>query len=569
MAVCTSRFKKTADTIGISIDDKPVGLFYSIVRDDLRVPFAGDSNHSGLSVGTQTHRSKRIVCSMKILFPIAIVVMGFSGLVAQIVLLRELLIVFSGNELCIGIILANALILEAFGSYYLGRRAETSEHRLESFTLLTIFFSLSLLVAIIVIRLMKRMMGISIGESVGFLPMFYSSFLILMPISILHGALFTYSCRIYSTFSAQSASSTGKVYAYETIGTIIGGIICTYILIPRFNSFQAASWLALVNFIVCLALFAPYRKMGGYRRTILAAVGIFILLSGYFLFSGQVDKLHDNSITWQWKNQNVIHYQNSPYGNISITENQGQYTFFLDGVPNLITPVPDIPFVEEFVHIPLLAHSNPTAVFILSGGAGGIINEILKHQSIETIEYAELDPLILDLIRTFPTPLTEAELTNRKVRVKEVDGRMLLRKTEVSYDVIFVGIQEPSNLQTNRFFTKEFFSLAEERLNDTGIFVIGLPGSLDYLNEELVELNSCIFNTLERVFSHIRVIPGDGTNLFLASNSPEIIRIDREQVIENLTQRNMQSERGLPWHIEQKLHPGWQTWFARFSCQRY
>ena len=504
---------------------------------------------------------------MKILFPIAILVMGFSGLVAQIVLLRELLIVFSGNELCIGIILANSLILEAFGSYYIGKRAETSKNSLESFTLLTIFFSLSLLVAILVIRIMKRMMGISIGESVGFIPMVYASFLILMPVSIIHGALFTYSCRIYSMFSDQSAAGTGKVYAYETIGTIIGGIICTYLLIPRFTSFQTASWLALVNFITCLALFAPYRKMGGYRRTVLAAVGITIVGFGYFLFSGLVDKLHNYSITWQWKNQNIIHYQNSPYGNISITENQGQYTFFLDGVPHLITPVPDIPFVEEFVHIPLLSHPNPTSVFILSGGAGGIINEILKHPSIDTIEYAELDPLILDLIRKFRTPLTETELNSSKVQIKEVDGRMLLRTTEVTYDVIFVGIQEPSNLQTNRFFTKEFFSLAEQKLNDGGIFVIGLPGSLDYLNEELVQLNSCIFNTLGQVFPQIRVIPGDGTNLYLASHSPDILMIDQARVVENLIQRNMQTERGLPRHIQQKLHPGWQAWSSRFLAE--
>lgn len=51
---------------------------------------------------------KRRVC-------IAIVIMGLSGLVAEIMLLRELLIVFSGNELSIGVILANWLILEACG----------------------------------------------------------------------------------------------------------------------------------------------------------------------------------------------------------------------------------------------------------------------------------------------------------------------------------------------------------------------------------------------------------------------------------------------------------------------
>ncbi|NNK55779.1 MAG: fused MFS/spermidine synthase [Desulfofustis sp.] len=501
---------------------------------------------------------------MKILFPIAVVVMGFSGLVAQILLLRELLIVFSGNELSIGIILANALILEAFGSFYLGKRAETSKHKLESFMLLTILFCVSLVIAILLIRILRNMMGISIGESIGFIPILYSSFLILMPVSILHGALFTYCCRIYSMFSGGGASSVGKVYVYETLGAIFGGVVCAYLLIPYFDSFQAASWLALLNLIICLALLMPSREIGRYRQLVLAISIIGIVCTGYFILGSQAAKLHDQSISWQWKNQDIVHYQNSQYGNICITENQGQYIFFVDGVPNLITPVPDIPLVEEFVHIPLLAQSQPMTILILSGGAGGVINEILKHPSIESITYAELDPLILDLIKTFPTPLTETELNDRRVKVKHVDGRLLLRTSANKYDAVFVGIQEPSNLQTNRFFTKEFFSLAKKQLHQDGILVIGLTGSLDYLNEELVHLNSCVFNTLKRVFSHVRVVPGDGTNLYLASDAEEIVRIDRERIGERLIQRNLAAERGIPWHIEKKLHPGWQSWFSRF-----
>ena len=188
--------------------------------------------------------------------------MGFSGLVAQILLLRELLIVFSGNELCIGIILANWLILEAFGSYVLGRRVEISKFKLEAFTVITIIFSLSLLIAIYQTRILKGVIGISIGESIGFLTMFYSSFLVLFAVSILHGALFTYSCRIYSQFSSPDASSVGRVYVYETVGTIIGGVVCTYFLIPYYNTFQVATGLVLMNFIICLVLLAPVWEKG-------------------------------------------------------------------------------------------------------------------------------------------------------------------------------------------------------------------------------------------------------------------------------------------------------------------
>ena len=226
--------------------------------------------------------------------------------------------------------------------------------------------------------------------------------------------------------------------------------------------------------------------------------------------------------------------------------------------------MPDLAFIEDFVHLPLLAHPEPEKLLILSGGAGGIINEAFKHPSIETIEYAELDPLLLDLLRKFPTPLTESELNDSRVKITYADGLLFLKSAPDKYDLIFIGIMEPSNLQANRFFTKEFFSLVKKRLNKGGILVLGLPGSLMYDNEELKNLNGCIFHTLKRVFSYIRVIPGDGNNLFLSSDSQDISTIDRKKIVERLYQRNIRANVIAPWHLEKKLHHGWQDWFSRF-----
>lgn len=500
---------------------------------------------------------KRRVC-------MAIFVMGFSGLIAEILLLRELLIVFSVNELCIGIILANWLILEAFGCFFFGRMAEKSQYKLEAFTVITVLLSLSFLMAVYLTRILKSAIGISIGESVGFITMAYSAFLILLPVSLLHGALFTFSCRIYSDFAGQEESSAGRVYVYETVGTLAGGIVCTFLLVPYLNAFQAFIGLALLNFIICVSLLAPFWKTGSYQKTILAILGVLIISSGYAIFAGQIEKLHHYSIRTQWKNQNIVHYQNSPYGNICIIENEGQYIFFQDGLPNIIIPIPDIVFVEEFIHLPMLVHPEPEKILIVSGGAGGVINETLKHSTVETIEYAELDPLLLDLIKRFQTPLTESELNDERVKIKYIDGRLLLKTTTDKYDLIFIGIMEPLNLQANRFFTKEFFALTKNRLNEGGLLVLGAPGSLTFVNPELKNLNSCIFHTLKSLFSHIRVIPGDGTNLFLSSDSPDISTIDLRQIVKRLDERNIAADGIVPWNIEKKLHPGWQGWFSHF-----
>ncbi|GAI70546.1 unnamed protein product, partial [marine sediment metagenome] len=42
------------------------------------------------------------------------------------------------------------------------------------------------------------------------------------------------------------------------------------------------------------------------------------------------------------------------------------------------------------------------------------------------------------------------------------------------------------------------------------------PGSLTYLNEELINLNTCLLLSLGKVFPYTRVIPGD-FNILLAS----------------------------------------------------
>ena len=495
---------------------------------------------------------------------IPILVMGFSGLVAEILLLRELLIVFSGNELSIGIILSNWLILEALGSLLAGRTVEKSKNMAATFTLITILFALSLFPAIYLTRLLKPLLGISIGESLGLLPMFYASLLILLPVSLLHGALFACGCRIYALVSGQEAFAAGRVYVYETAGTIIGGIFCTYLFLVHLNAFQAATGLVLINLLACLVLPVSSPETPSSPKLLPGLLAALILVFSYLLYSGQIGKLHQYSVNAQWKNQNVVHYQNSRYGNICVIQNQEQFLFFQDGMAQIITPVPDIDFVAEFVHLPLLAHPQPEKLLVISSGAGGVISEALKYPSINSIEYAELDPLLMDLLRKFPTPLTESELTDRRVRIKSMDGRLLLKFTQNTYDLILVGILEPASLQTNRFFTREFYALARQRLNQGGILVLGLTGSLSLPSGALKDLNGCISHTLKSVFPHIRTLPGDGRTLFLAADARDVLTIDWQQMMQRLKQRNIETSMLVPRQIEKKTHPGWEAWFSGF-----
>ena len=499
---------------------------------------------------------------MKILpLKISLLLMGLSGITAQIVLLRELLVSFLGNELTLGVILANWMILVAIGSFLIGKSVEKVDKKIEFFVVFQLVFSLAFPFAIFLCRIFKNILLTTPGEALGFAPIWYSSFTILLPVSLPYGALFTYGCKLYSQYGKDEASSVGKVYLFETIGSIIGGLLLTFLMIQYLNSFEIAFLISLMNPLIATFLLPPIPKARFFSfRNILFSVSIFIVLFFvYLLLTPSAKKIDSFSINSQWRNLNVIHNENSIYGNISVTQRGEQFTFYNDGVPSITTPIPDIASIEDFVHFPMLFHKKPESVLILSGGAGGMIHEILKYP-VTHVDYVELDPLLLKLVQRFSTPLTQSELSDQRVKIHYQDSRLFTQRTGERFDIIFIGLSAPQALQTNRLFSLEFFSTAKRKLNPNGILVLSLPGSLTYISPELRDLNGCILDTLKSVFGSVRIIPGD-VNLYLASDSYPLDQVTPEEVAERLEERKIQTSLVKKNYIEYRLHRRWLQWY--------
>jgi spermidine synthase len=528
---------------------------------------------------------------------LSIFIMGLSGTVAQIILLRELLIPFLGNELTLGIVLANWLILVAVGSFLIGKSVEKVERKLEVFVMLQLALSIAFPLAIFLCRLFKNILLATPGEALGFVPIFYSSLLILIPVTLPYGALFTYGCKLYARNNGEDASSVGQVYLLETVGSMIGGLLLTFLLIQYFNSFTIAFLIAFSNSLMSIFLLRvnPTLRLSGMkaearsgltlsgtsfprlkryglappngpissRASFQKALMILSILLAFLFALGLLPQIsssvHQSSIRSQWRGLNVIHYENSIYGNITVTKKDEQYTFFADGVPSITTPVPDISFIEDFVHFTMLFHEKPESILILNGGAGGMIHEILKYP-VTHVDYVELDPLLLKLVQKFPTPLTQSELSDRRVKIHYMDGRLFVQRTGEPFDIIFIGLSTPQSLQTNRLFSSEFFSLAKEKMNSNSILALTLPGSLTYISPELRDLNGCILDTLKSIYHHVRVIPGD-VNLYLASDSEFLEKISSNEISKRLEERKIQTNLITGNYIEYRLNDRWLKWF--------
>lgn len=500
----------------------------------------------------------------------ALTLRGFTALIIEVLLIRELLVTFSGNELSIGIILANWLILIALGSFVLGRFADKVKYKIEIYASLQLIISIYLPFAIYLCRTIKNIIGIVPGEAVGIIPIIYGSFLILIPLCVSDGAQFSFGCKIYSDFSGKPSTSVGRVYIYESIGAVTGGLVFTYFFIPFFNSLQVALFIAILNLLSAILLFVFFNKwhsvpkVHGMKISFSKMIGyfclIFLVLGVYLLISNQANKIHWDMLNKQWEGQELIHYQNSAYSNIAVTTRENQYNFFSNGMPLFSTPVPNIAFAEEFVHLPLLFHSFPQNILLIGGGAGGILNEVAKYSSVENIDYVELDPLIIKMVQKYSTPLTITELKNPKVKIKYTDGRLWIKKSTDNYDVVLVNLPPPSTLQLNRFYTVGFFQEVKKTLKKDGILAILAPGSLTYLNEELINLNSCFLLSLGEVFPYTRVIPGD-INMFLASSDKEILNIDENKIIQRFIEYNLKTKLFTEQYIKYKLDPDRLKWY--------
>ena len=127
----------------------------------------------------------------------SIICLGFTAMASQIVFIREFLIVFSGDELSIGIILSSWMLSGAAGTLLLRRPADRIKQKNLTFVLLQIVLSIFLPLGILLVRLIRPILGINPGQILPFYILAFSSLLILIPLCGILGFMFILSCRYF------------------------------------------------------------------------------------------------------------------------------------------------------------------------------------------------------------------------------------------------------------------------------------------------------------------------------------------------------------------------------------
>jgi len=436
---------------------------------------------------------------------LAVCALGVSAFLTQITLMRELLSVFAGNELVLGIVLGNWLLLTGLGAY-LGKTSARLRDGVAVLISAQMLIAILPIVQLFLLRTLRNVVFLR-GAEVGVTETVVACFVLLAPYCLIAGYLLTLSSLVLA--SGREPASIGQVYFLDNIGDIIGGLLFSLVLVHVCHHFQILYVSALVNLL--MAFLAAW--FFGRRRLLAAVVASSVLLAAV-MSSGDLDRVSMRAL---FPGQQVVFQDNSPYGSLAVTESAGQYTFVENGVALFSTG--NVEQVEESVHYAMAQRPHARRVLLMGGGVCGTAKEILRY-NVPAVDYVELDPLVIRVARQFLPGM----LDDPRIHVALTDGRLFVRRSPQRYDVVIVDVPDPANSQINRFYTREFYTQAAARMTAEGVLCVSLGRYENYLSDELADLIAVTHATLRGQFRNVLMLPA-GKIYFLASDGPLTMQI--------------------------------------------
>lgn len=444
---------------------------------------------------------------------------GFTSAIAQIVLMRELMVVFGGNEASIGMALASWLLWTAAGAALLGRIRTSPRVTVAA---LECGLAASLPLTIIAVRVSRVALQRAPGEIVAPAPMLLVSLAALAAFCALSGWLFTAASRLLAeSRKVAPADAAGAVYLWEALGSGAGGLLAGAALLGWLHSLEIAAPLSALNLLAAATLAARRRGL---------ALAAAALAGGACMIAAP--RLDAWSLSRLWPGFRILETTNSIYGALAVIDAGGVRSLVENGL--IVASSPDPEAAEEAVHFALLEHPAPKSLLMIGGGVNGGLREAVRHPTLERLDYVELDPAVVQLARRhFPGVLP----SDPRLRVHYTDGRRFLASAG-RYDVILLDLPDPQTAQINRFYTVEFFRLAARHLEPGGVFSFGLSGAENYFSPQLAAFLRCIRKTLGEAFAEVRVAPG-GVVHFFAANQQGALLADPLGILERLRARNL------------------------------
>ncbi len=296
----------------------------------------------------------------------------------------------------------------------------------------------------------------------------------------------------------ENGKTVGIIEACNTIGSILGTFLPTFVTIPFVGTSATFVIFASVLYALCI-LYLILRKKNFVRAAVTAVVALALGIAS-------------TNIGIAFWNDDIVYEGESIYNYLRVEENSQSVilsTNVLFGVQSVKQKNGNLTgmYYDYALAAPAMVGAatkeTPPSVLILGLGSGTFATGCVNYFGIEQIDGVEIDEKIVDLAKQyFDLP----DCVTPHIQ----DGRAFLSTSKTTYDVIMVDAYQDITIPFS-MSSVEFFQSVKAHLNPGGIMVV----NMNMYTDREGGLNDYLCGTIRSVFDHAYTCPTGGSNLLL------------------------------------------------------
>ncbi len=483
---------------------------------------------------------------------LAIGLSGACALAAEVVWTRLLSLTFGASVYTFSMILAVFLAGLGIGSAvasWLARIVE-SPRRALAWCQLLLTLAIAWAAAIIYLALPNWPINPSLAPSAWFaLQMdLVRCALAVLPAACLWGASFPFALAAIARRGEDTSRLVGRVYAANTIGSILGATLCSLVLIPQLGTRDAQRVLiAGAAVAAMLVLLTTARRkvslndsdasvstsMSGKPSTgrglfalVLAPVLALLLIVALPELPGVLVAHGRYAVTWLGKTE-MLYVGEGMNSSVAVTKviASGATQFHVSGKVEASSLPQDMRLQKMLAHLPALVHPNPQSVLVVGFGAGVTAGSFLPYPSVKRLVVCEIEPLIPEVVSTWFTTENNNVVKDPRTQIYFDDARSFVLTSDERFDVITSDPINPWVKGAASLYTREYFQSVKAHLTPGGVVTQWVPlyeSTIDAVRSEL----ATFFEVFPEGTVWANNIDGRGYDIvLLAQNSPTRIDI--------------------------------------------
>lgn len=304
---------------------------------------------------------------------------------------------------------------------------------------------------------------------------FRTAALTIGPSALLLGTMFPYLMKIEEHHLKSPGLSLGRLATANTIGAIVGALLCGFLLLDWLGMWRSMQVIALIYLIAALIL-----PLGWDAKSVGAKAACFgILLLNVIALDPR--SLPVMSTDPHAPPETLIETWEGSDCTVAVTDSRFGLAIKINSHYSLGST--GAYMQEKFqADLPLMIKPESQDLFFLGLGTGITAGSALdpRHADVNRVVACELVPEVITAARKYMTNVQGFDCTgglfnDPRAAVLAEDGRHYLMATNEHFDIINADLFVPFRSGAGSLYTREHFESSRERLKPNGIFVQWLP----------------------------------------------------------------------------------------------